>query len=200
LGKEKPLLLLAGKPLIRHVLDAVDRVVDEKIVVVASETQIGIYRKVLGSGVSVTVDKGDMHGPLVGAMSGLVQASGDYTALLPCDTPFLSREVLKLLFDLCRGRSAAIPRWPDCKIEPLQAVYRTELALKSAEKALAEGKVNIQAMIDDLQGVRYVSTLVLEQLDAELLTFFNINTPLDLKKAETIIKHQKTHRSAIHSQ
>lgn len=197
LGKDKPLLPLAGKPLISHVLDAVERVVDEKIVVVASKTQRGTYAKILGSDVSMVVDKGDVHGPLVGAMSGLAESSGEYTALLPCDTPFMSREVLELLFDLCRGRSAAVPRWPDCKVEPLQAVYKTELALKAAEKALAIGKVDIQAMIDSVQRVRYVSTLVLEQFDAELLTFFNINTPLDLKRADALIRHRQKQRSAL---
>jgi molybdopterin-guanine dinucleotide biosynthesis protein A len=42
-------------------------------------------------------------------------------------------------------------------------------------------------MIDNLHGVRYVSTLVLEQLDPNLATFFNINTPVDLKKAEAML-------------
>jgi molybdopterin-guanine dinucleotide biosynthesis protein A len=43
-------------------------------------------------------------------------------------------------------------------------------------------------MVDKLQKVRYVSTLVLEQLDPRLRTFFNINTALDLKKAGVMLK------------
>jgi molybdopterin-guanine dinucleotide biosynthesis protein A len=43
-------------------------------------------------------------------------------------------------------------------------------------------------MIENLRRVRYVSTVVLEQIEPKLLTFFNINTPQDLKKAESLLK------------
>jgi molybdopterin-guanine dinucleotide biosynthesis protein A len=43
-------------------------------------------------------------------------------------------------------------------------------------------------MVDRLRNVRYISTLVLEQLNPDLSTFFNVNTALDLKKAEAILK------------
>jgi GTP:adenosylcobinamide-phosphate guanylyltransferase len=46
-------------------------------------------------------------------------------------------------------------------------------------------------MIDNLRGVRFVSTLVLQQLDPKLNTFFNVNTPLDLKRAEKILQENK---------
>jgi molybdopterin-guanine dinucleotide biosynthesis protein A len=75
-------------------------------------------------------------------------------------------------------------------VEPLHAVYCTKAAQKAARKALDEGKLNMQAMIDKLRLVRYLSTLVLQQLDPELRTFLNINTPMDLKRAE---KKLKTH-------
>ena len=51
--------------------------------------------------------------------------------------------------------------------------------------------MNVRAMIEKLRGVRYVSTLVIQQLDPELRTFFNINTPADLKKAYAIVKPRK---------
>jgi molybdopterin-guanine dinucleotide biosynthesis protein A len=43
-------------------------------------------------------------------------------------------------------------------------------------------------MIEKLRGVRYVSTLVIQQLDPELRTFFNINTPIDWQKATFLAK------------
>jgi molybdopterin-guanine dinucleotide biosynthesis protein A len=83
-----------------------------------------------------------------------------------------------------------IPRWPNGYIEPLQAVYCIKPAYEAAKNALSEGKLNMQSMVDRLRGVRYVSTLVLQQLDPELRTFFNINAPLDLKKAELMVKRE----------
>ena len=189
-GEDKGLARLANKPIIKHILYSVSTIVDERIVVVSSGTQAENYAKIVDSNVKVLVDTMELRGPLVGALTGFKESRGDYAILLPSDTPFLSREVLSLLLELCTGKSAAIPRWPNGYMEPLQAVYCTKYALAASENALSEGKLNMQSMVDKLHGVRYVSTLVLQQLDPELRTFFNINTPLDLKKAEYMLKRK----------
>jgi molybdopterin-guanine dinucleotide biosynthesis protein A len=137
------------------------------------------------------VDKPNLHSPLAGAVTGFEEASGEFSLLLPCDTPFVSRDILSLLFELCPDRNACVPRWPSGYVEPLQAAYRTETALEASNVALCAGKLNVQAMLDRLRCVRYVSTLVLKQLDPELRTFFNVNTPIDLKKAEQISGHRR---------
>ena len=189
-GQDKGLLQLGGKPLIKHVLDSIQKVVDEKIIVVSLGAQAEKYAKIGGSGCKVLVDSTELHGPLPGALTGFEAASGEYSLLLPCDTPFVSPAVLSLLVELCINRNAAIPRWPNCYTEPLQAVYRTMPAAEAATEALCTGEVNMQAMVNKLLGIRYVSTLVIEQLDNGLRTFFNINTPLDLKKAEKMLMSQ----------
>jgi molybdopterin-guanine dinucleotide biosynthesis protein A len=128
---------------------------------------------------------------LIGALTGFEFAHGKYALLLPFDTPFVSREVVSLLFELCLNKAAAIPRWPNEQIEPLHAVYEAKLALEAAKRAVSEGKLTMRAMIEKLRGVRYVSTLVIQQLDPDFRTFFNINTPLDLKKAIAMVKPGK---------
>jgi molybdopterin-guanine dinucleotide biosynthesis protein A len=187
LGKDKGLLQLANKPLIMHVLDAIAKVVDEIIVVASSKVQAENYKDALSSNLNILIDASDAHSPLVGALTGFKEASGKYAVLLPCDTPLVSRDIVGLLFELCIDRNAVIPRWPNGYIEPLQAVYCTQPAYEAAKSALSAGKMKLQSMVDRLRGVRYVSTLVLQQLDPKLDTFFNINTPLDLKKAEFLI-------------
>lgn len=190
-GQDKGLLLLAGKPLIKYVLDATSNIVDEKIVVVSSESQAEAYKHALGQTINYVIDKtpvSNIQGPLLGALSGFQEASGKYALLLPCDTPLISREIVLLLFELCIDRNAVIPRWPNAYIEPLQAVYRTNAAYEAVKNAVDEGEANIRSMVDRLRAVRYVSTLVLQQLDPKLKTFFNVNTPMDLKKAEIMLK------------
>jgi molybdopterin-guanine dinucleotide biosynthesis protein A len=95
------------------------------------------------------------------------------------------------LLDLCAGRNAVIPRWPDGKIEPLQAAYNVKCAAIAAEAALKEGKRDMQGMIAHLRRIRYVSTLVLQQYDPKLDTFLNINTVQDWKKAEHALQRTK---------
>jgi molybdopterin-guanine dinucleotide biosynthesis protein A len=191
LGKDKGLLSLGNKPLIEHVLNSTKGIADEKLVVVSSRTQKDEYSKVIGEIAEIVVDTIDAHGPLAGALTGLRKASGEYTLLLACDAPFASKDILSLLSELCINRNAAIPRWPNCCIEPLQAVYRTRPASEAAQEAMSEGGSNMQAMVAKLKSVRYVSTLVLEQLDPGLKTFFNINTKADLKKAEHMLEHHE---------
>jgi molybdopterin-guanine dinucleotide biosynthesis protein A len=191
-SQDKTALELAGKPLIRHVIDAVGPAVEEIIVVADSEEKIKQYTKILGGNVRFALDKYQSQGTLAGALTGLSAAQGKYTLLMSVDTPLVAKEVVTLLFDLCVGKAAAIPRWPDEQIAPLQAVYRTNMALEAARQAVDEGKLDVQAMIDKLRGVRYVSTLVIQQLDPDLNTFFTINSPLDLKRAAAMGKPRKT--------
>ena len=189
-GQDKGLVLLANKPLVKYVIDKIGNAVEEKIVVVSSKAQAENYSKVVDSDVRVLVDISPVQSPLVGALTGFENTRAKYSFLLPCDAPFISKDVVSLLLELCINKSAVIPRWPNSYIEPLQAVYCTEPALKAAKSALSEGKLNMLSMIEKLRGVRYVSTLVLQQIDPKLMTFFNVNTPMDLKKAEQLLKSE----------
>ena len=195
-GQDKGLLILAKRPLIRHVLNATKDIIDETIIVVSSESQAEDYAKVVDSNVRILVDADDVQSPLIGASTGFRKTRGEYSLLLPCDTPLVSSKILSLLFELCTSRNAVIPRWPNGYSEPLQAVYRIKPALEAAESALNQGKLDIRSMVNKLAGVRYVSTLVLKQLDPKLKTFFNVNTSLDLKKAESILKSRNPHSTS----
>jgi len=190
-GQDKGVLELAHKPLIKHVVDAVSPVVDETIIVTSSQERVTQYAKIITADVQFVIDVCESNSPLIGALTGFGCAHGEYALLLPFDTPFVSKEVVLLLFELCLNRAAAIPRWPNGHIEPLHAIYQTKLALEAAKSAVAEGKLNMRAMIEKLRGVHYVSTLVIQQLDPEFRTFFNINTPEDLKKAMAMVKPRK---------
>jgi molybdopterin-guanine dinucleotide biosynthesis protein A len=197
LGQDKGLLVLANKPLVRHVLDAVGRITDEILLVVSSKAQTDNYSKILTPNMKVLIDHEKIGSPLAGASTGFQEASGDYSLLLACDTPLVSREIIALLLELCINKAAAIPRWPNGYVEPLQAAYHTKSALKASEAAINEGGVRMQCMVDKLRGVRYVSTLVLQQLDPELATFFNVNTQMDLAKAKIIMNKRRKGVNAV---
>lgn len=187
-GKDKGLMDLADKPLIKYVLDAASNLVEERIVVVSSNAQAKSYTKALDADVKVLVDAENIQTPLIGALTGFDAAHGEYSLLLPCDVPFVSKDILALLLDLCTDKAAAIPRQPNAYMEPLHAVYCTKPALDAARTALNRGELNMKAMVEKLRGVRYVSSLVLQQLDPDLRTFFNVNTPSDLKRAEAALR------------
>ncbi len=187
-GQDKGLVDLGGRPLILHVVGRVSEVTDETLVVVCSEVQKKKFENLLGHKAKVLVDKQETQSPLVGASTGLESGQGEYSLLLSCDTPFISTRIARFLLESCINKGAAIPRWPNGHIEPLQAAYHTKSALTAANKALEQGNLNLQSMIADLSGVRYISTVVLERMDPKLLTFLNINTPEDLEKAKFLLQ------------
>jgi molybdopterin-guanine dinucleotide biosynthesis protein A len=100
----------------------------------------------------------------------------------------VSTQIVQFLLEMCTNRRAVIPRWSSGYIEPLHAVYHTKSALKAAKVALKQGHMNMRSMIENLREVYYVSTRLLEQQTPGLVTFFNVNTPQDLKKAELFLK------------
>ena len=187
-GRDKGLVVLDGKLLVLHVIERVSNIVDEIVVVVSSKDQKKKFDTLLEEKANIVIDKNDSQSPLVGAITGFESAEGEYSLLLPCDTPLVSTQIVQFLLDICTKKSAVIPRWPSGYIEPLQAAYHTQSALTAAKTALEQGKMNMRSMIDNLSVVRYVSTMVLEQLEPKLLTFFNINTTQDLQRAESLLK------------
>lgn len=190
-GQNKALLKLGTKPLIVHVLDRTAGLFDERIVVVNTPEQESELQSLVENKAEILTDEYKTQTPLAGAYTGFKHAKNEYTLLLSCDTPFINTEIAQLLLECCINRSAAIPRWPEGFIEPLQAAYHADLAAAAAQTALEQEKLNMNAMITCLRNVRYISTLVLQQLDPKLNTFFNINTEVDFKRAEALIKTGK---------
>ncbi|MCW3999357.1 MAG: molybdenum cofactor guanylyltransferase [Candidatus Bathyarchaeota archaeon] len=191
-GEDKGLSTLDGKPMLNYVVDAVKGLVDEIIVVTSSQERADAYSKIVSAPVRFAVDIEQQKGPLIGALTGFEAAAGTYTLLLPYDSPFPNREVLALMLDLCIGKSAVVPRYTDQEIEPLHAVYNTKLALQAAKEEAAEGTYDMHTLVEKLHGVRYLSTLVIEQLDPDFKTFLNVNRPLDLKTAQALSKPRPT--------
>lgn len=186
--EDKGLLSLDNKALLKHVVDAVKSTADEVVVVTSSKESAESYSKIVSPKVRFVCDADESKGFLGAALAGFEAAEGKYSLLLPFDSPFVSNDVVTLLFDCSVGKSAVVARSPDCEVEALHAVYNTEIALEAAKEALANGEVDVEAMLDRLRGVRYMSTLVIEQLDPDFKTFFRIITPLDLKKAFVMLK------------
>lgn len=84
-----------------------------------------------------------------------------------------------------------VPLWPNGYIEPLHSVYNVSAALRASEAATEGGNLRISNMIERLERTIYVPVEELRRFDPDLLTFFNINSKEDLKRAEAILKSKK---------
>jgi len=191
-GVDKAFIKLNGKPLIKHIIERVRDIFSKIVVVIQKNGDKNKFNSILLSGLTVAEDAYEGKGPLSGIISGINNLQTRYAAVIPCDTPFVNPRVVKFLFQEVEGFDAAIPIWPNGFQEPLQAVYRSTVAVRAATDAVESGELSIIAMIRRLGKVKYVQIEKIRRIDAELDTFFNINTNDDLKKAR-----EKTLKSGI---
>lgn len=188
IGGPKPLMELGGRALISYVLDAASEVSDEIVVVVGEEE--GHLENLLPRKARIARDLTRGGGPLIGVYSGLTHLRSEYAVVLPCDSPFINTEVLKYLIGRAEGADAAVPLWPNGYIEPLHSVYNVPAALEAGKAAIEAEKLRVHSMIERLKETVYVPVEELRRFDPGLLTFFNINSGEDLKRAEAILRRR----------
>lgn len=186
----KALVRLAGKHMIEWILEAVEPVVEEIVIAAKGDNYTERLRRLLSGRVSVVYDVLEQpRAPIVGALSGALEASGEYILLLPCDQPLLSTETLRKILELCEGHDAAVPRWPNGYIEPLTAGYRRIPFIEVASSSIEKGVLRMRDSLLQLNDVVYVDVRMLARRPE--LEFLNVNTYEDLRKAEELIRMER---------
>jgi molybdopterin-guanine dinucleotide biosynthesis protein A len=186
LGEDKGLRLLAGKPLINHIVDRIQDHVDEVIVVVASEEQKEKYDHAVDGVVTDMYPEGS---PLVGLLTGLSYCKGAYAFVVACDMPFICDEAVEMLFAEAEGRDGAVFEKPNGWIEPLAAVYHVEIALREAERLYREGDLRVRMILLSLDDVSLIPVERLRGVDPKLRTFFDTDSEERLRKADRILRN-----------
>ncbi|MFW6317037.1 MAG: molybdenum cofactor guanylyltransferase [Halorubrum sp.] len=181
--RDKVFADLAGKPLVRHVTDRVDPVVDEVVVNCHPRQRARLDTVFEDSTVALAPDDRPNAGPLAGMRRGLDAASGEYAVVLACDMPFVDPDFLAFLFDRAAHVEAAIPRQDGGWYQPLQAVYAVEPFVDALDRSLAAGVDRPIAAAFDLDHVVVWNPDAVAATD----TFFNVNTAADLQTAATRI-------------
>lgn len=163
------------KPIVRHVFDRVSELSDNNIIVSCKAGKENL--KELIPGVEIIRDKFEEEGPVVGLLSSLPVVESQYVAVVTCDCPKIEAQVIKKLYLEGKDHDGAVPRWPNGQIEPLQAVYKTESMVKVLNAAWSLNKMKFSEILKMLSDLVYVPTEKLKQIDPELKTFYNVNSP-----------------------
>jgi molybdopterin-guanine dinucleotide biosynthesis protein A len=133
--------------------------------------------------------------PLIGIATGLQDTKSEYAFICACDVPFVNQEVVELLYRRASGADAAIPKWNQGHIEPLEAVYRTSSTLLATRETLSPSGSPLKVMIGKLAKVVYVSVEdEVGILDSDLRTFLNVNTREDMDRAEELYSRKYSPR------
>lgn len=179
--QEKALLTFKDKTLLEKAVDVLQPLVDEVIISVRDQKQQEIFSGFV-KGVVFLCDKYQGRGPLAGILEGMRAASGNYVFVVACDMPFLQPDVIDLLFKEAVGHGAAVPTWRDGRKEPLHAVYNREQLIPVVERSILMNDHRVMAAVSQLHDIRFISVDMIRLIDRELVSFANINTPIDLEQ------------------
>jgi molybdopterin-guanine dinucleotide biosynthesis protein A len=116
MGTNKALLKLDGKPIIEHVTSTMQAVFD-RVILVTNEPST--YRSL---GLEMFGDLYKDRGPLGGIHSALVHADGADVFVSACDTPFISRELVKYVVEYPSANAVKIPSSGE-HLHPLCGLY-----------------------------------------------------------------------------
>ena len=176
IGTDKGLIDLNGKPLIRYVVESLRPIVDEIIVVVGSKERIQHYRNAVEDDVMVVPDLYDDGSPMIGLITGLTHAKGDYAVVAACDMPFINSELVDILFLLSFELNGTLLIKPDGWIEPLPAVYNVEVGKRRAVQLRNDGDLRLRKVLETLPSVARILVERLKIIDPELRSFFDLDT------------------------
>ena len=135
-------------------------------------------RDYLDEGVILVTDLVDIRSSLTGIYSGLFYSPRPHAFIAGCDMPFLKQGLLELMLKNLEARWDVVVPVTEEGYQPLSAIY-SRRCLEPIANQLAEGKLKVSHFFSKVR-TKTVPETSLRQVDPELKSFFNINTPEDL--------------------
>lgn len=184
MGENKALMLLSGQPLIQRVIDRVKPIAQELFIVSNNKPDFEFL------GINIVDDSIPGKGALGGLYTAMDISSNEYVAVVACDLPFVSIEILSKGLEILMqsGGDVAIPKTGESYFEPLHAVYRRDTCKSAIYQAIMENKWRVISWLSQVNVINMELDLCRE-LDPSGFAFFNVNTIDDFLKAEKIIQN-----------
>ena len=187
MGEDKALKLFLERPLIQRVVERLAPIADELIVTTNRPQDYQFLDLRLVS------DLKPGRGALGGLYTAIASASRSMVAVVACDMPFASATLLRAAsrilleedVDVVIPRVSAEQAEKSGGYEPLHAVYRRETCLPAIEAAIEADQWKAIAWFPQVK-VRVLTLAEITQYDPNGLAFWNVNTPEEFSKAETL--------------
>lgn len=163
-GEDKGWVEFQGQPMIQHILERLSDQVDE-IIIVANRNQ----SRYADLGVRVVEDLiTGFQGPLVGIATGLTHASHDQVVFVPCDGPFISRELVSRFSEEYNHSGKPVIVADDGeRLQPMVVMLQKQL-LPALQSALQAG---------ERKPDRWYATVGMSQVSFAAQSLHNFNTP-----------------------
>jgi molybdenum cofactor guanylyltransferase len=181
LGRDKASEVLLGRSLLQRVVQRLDGLVDEYVVVTAAGQELPpLYAS---RPIATVEDLFPDAGPLGALYTGLSSMTATSAIAVACDMPLLKPSLLALLLRLHPGHDAVVPL--NSLPEPLCAVY-TPACLPAIKAQLDAAQYKMTGFLDAVD-VRFVEPTEWQRPDRDGVSFLNLNSEDDVRRAEGIL-------------
>ncbi len=178
IGRDKGQLKLDHRSLFEIVTAKLKLMFDHIIVVTNTPEQFVPHH-----GFQIVTDEVPYQGPLGGILAGLVVSPKEYNLVIAYDMPFLNPDLITFLFTQIAAADVVIP-CSEKGMEPLCAVYSRK-CIKAIRGTMQNGNKRVVSFFGQVK-VEYVPKETVAEIDPDYLSFFNVNTEHDWKRARQI--------------
>ena len=179
-GTEKALLRVGGVRILDRIYEIYSELFEE-IILVTNDPQ-----KFLEWDLLIVSDLFPIRSSLTGIHAGLFYMTSPFAFISACDTPFLKKEMIETVIGKIEAQIDIVMPETAAGFEPLCAVY-SKRCLNPAQHHLEQEKLKVIKAFRKSR-IKTISEKVLCGIDPDLRSFFNINTPDDLQRAEEMVK------------
>lgn len=174
-------LRVGGELIIEHLVKLFNQLFEDTILSVGRKDRVRIQ--------DCTTVRDEFPGSLGGIYSGLSAARTHAVFVAACDMPFINPELVRYQASFMWQHDVVIPR-TTAGLEPLHAFY-SKNCLKHMRAQLFGNRLTIREFFDTVW-VKEIGPDEITRFDSDGLSFFNINTRADLRKAEEIHRWMTT--------
>jgi len=183
MGTDKSFASLLGKPMIEHVIERVADLGQSETLIITNRPDDYAYL-----GLPMYADVIPDSGSLGGIYTAIHSSRCEYTLVVACDMPFVSPKLLRYMISLCDGVCDVIVPRVDGYPEGLHALYR-KTCLLPIRRRLEAQQLKVIGFYGEVN-VRYLDEPEYAALDPNGMSFQNINTPDELRTAETRMRNE----------
>ena len=179
MGKNKALLPLPGyqaATFVEHLISLLEACCSEILIVASDQAHAGDYAF---PGARVTIDETPGIGPLMGLYSGLSAMQTTHALVVAVDLPFVEHALLSFLLSQPLPADTLLVPLVHNIPQVLLALYPRSI-LPFVKEQLLEGRRDLRCLLK-VAPVQFVEEAQLLQIDPQLRSFVNINTPEDLR-------------------
>ena len=172
-------MLIAGKPIISWILNAMEGLFDEILIVTNTPEEFKVF-----SDCRLVPDQFVRVGPIGGIHAALMAASSDVIFVFAGDMPLLNRDLIIRQIEYFKKNNCDIlVPIISTNIEPLHAIYNISVNQVLEKQLMDETDYSVRKLFKQLN----VNYLELEDSEDTRNSFFNVNTQSDLLLAEKIL-------------